>query len=391
MSAKIKKISINGGIGFDYTAETLREDTKKQTGDLEININSSGGSVYDAFEIYNEIMEYRKKNNAKVTMVFNGLVASAASYLAMAATERVAYDNSVFMIHNAMIGAIGDHRTMEFWSQDLEKTDRVIATAYAKASGNSIEKVLDFMSIGQDNNGTYFYGQEIIDSGFANKLIDTDIDSDKENTITESKMMVLNFNKKLSNNEYDHDKISAMISDVKLNAHNNNENIGEERMERKDILAALLVLKTNNGITLPEIAKELNLGSLLITDEQKANIAKHNSIIKLCGEADPVEFIEGLMKERKENAIAVRSAKMTESFGVEIFEDTKKANKARVYAEKVLGDAELTDEKVNEIKEDELYKQLALERSDIDSPENVIVIHEESNKINTATTKVVDY
>ncbi len=172
----------------------------------------------------------------------------------------------------------------------------------------------------------------------------------------------------------------------KLNAHNN-ENIGDKKMDKKEILAALVTLKTNLEVTLPEIAKSLSLESLLITDDQRNIIAKHNKVKELCGESDPVEFMEGLIKERKENALAVRSARMTEEFGVETFEDTKKANKARLYAEKVLGDAELTKEKINEIKEDELYKQLALERSDIDNPDNQLGVHEDvDKKINTVET-----
>jgi hypothetical protein len=165
-------------------------------------------------------------------------------------------------------------------------------------------------------------------------------------------------------------------------------NILEEenkRMDKKEILAALGTLKANLEVTLPEIAKTLGLESLLITDEQKTNLAKHNSVIKLCGTVDPVELIEGLKKERKENADAVRSAKITESFGVEVFEDTKKANKARVYAVKVLGNDELTDEKVNEIKADELYKTLALERSDINNPDNEIGELDKKNQVISKT------
>jgi len=175
------------------------------------------------------------------------------------------------------------------------------------------------------------------------------------------------------------DAVDVGAMEQKLNADNNIDDIGEKKMTKKEILAALGVMKTNLEVTLPEIAKELNLESLIITDEQKANLVKHNSIIKLCGEVNPVEFIEGLVAERKENAIAIRSAKITESFGVEVFEDTKKANDARSYALSVLGDAELTEEKVNEIKESAIYKKLALERSDYDSDENELGIKEDAN------------
>ncbi|MCK4814649.1 Clp protease ClpP, partial [bacterium] len=234
-----KKISVNGGIGFEFTADILRENLLNESGDIEINLNSSGGSVYDAFEIYNEIINYRNRTGSKVTIMLNGLVASAAAYLSMAATERIAYDNSVFMIHNAEIIAYGDYRTMEFWGTDLKKTDKVIASAYSKASGRSLTDIHNYMSDNMDNNGTYFYGQEIVNAGFASKIIDTETDKDRQNSITESKMMILNFNKTMKPVTYDHEKIIAML---KTNTQQGKENIGEERMEKKDILAALLVL-----------------------------------------------------------------------------------------------------------------------------------------------------
>jgi len=176
----------------------------------------------------------------------------------------------------------------------------------------------------------------------------------------------------------------------KTNTQQGKENIGEKRMDKKEILAALGTLKTNLEVTLPEIAKALNLESLLITDEQKETLAKHNSIVKLVGDTDPVEFIESLIKERKENAASVRSALIDKEFGPVEFPDTKKANSARIYAEKILGSDELTKEKLNEIKEDELYKKLSLERSDINDKSNIFGVVDGKEESKT-TLKVVDY
>ena len=179
--------------------------------------------------------------------------------------------------------------------------------------------------------------------------------------------------------------------DQKTNTQQGKENIGEERMDKKEILAALGTLKTNLEITLPEIAKALNLESLLITDSQKANLAKHNTIVKLCGDTDPVELIEGLVKEKKENTASVRSAKIDKEFGPVEFADTKKVNDARGYAEKILGSDELTEKKLNEIKEDAIYKKLAAERQDITSDENELGMGEKDKKTNSTTPEVVDY
>ena len=375
----IKKININGGIGFDYTIDSLRNDLKDNTGDLEISLSSAGGSVYDAFELYNEINKYKKDTGSKVTVMISGLVASAASYLSMAADERVAMDNSVFMLHNAMMVAMGDHRVMDFWNEDLKKTDKVIQKAYAKATGISQKEISEMMSAGVDNNGTWLYGEEIVNSGFADKMINTEDTKDKENSLTESKIMFANFKKNLKPDNYDHEKVVAMIKE--------NEIVKGEVMNKEEILKALLTLKTNLGITLPEIAEHLGLKELVVTDEQKSAVIKLNAIKKLCGEKDPIEVINELQAEKKVNEVAVRSAKLNEAFGLPKIDE--KENLARGYAENLLGADELTEDKIKEIKENAVFIKLAADIADVNSDFNEIGISE--SKVNVVDNKIVEY
>lgn len=374
----MKKINISGGIGYDYTAEQFRESIKNESQDLDLHISSGGGSVYEAFEIYNEMVDYRKKTGAKIIATLNGIVASAASYIAMGADERIAYDNSVFMIHNAGMVVAGDHRIMGFWADDLKKTDNVIATAYSKATGKSKQEVLNLMAESPDNNGTYFYGADIVENGFANRMIESGEDLDKQNGITQGKINYINFAKTLKPEEYDHERITAML------------NIKEEKgatVTKEEILNGLANLKTNNGVTLPEIAKHLKLDDQLITDDQKAKLNDLDGIVKLCGDKKPADLINEMLTEKKENAVKVRNAALTEAFGTEVYETTKKTNKARKYAETLLGKDELTEEKINEIKADEIYLSLAGEHADIDSKENILGISESIKKEN----KVEEY
>jgi len=382
----IKKINISGGIGYDFTAEDFRKSTKDETGDLELSINSGGGSVYEAFEIYNEMISYRKRNNSKITAVLNGFVASAASYLSMGATERHAYDNSVFMIHNASMPVFGDHRTMRFWSEDLEKTDKVIALAYSKASKKPTNEVLELMSVGQDNNGSYFYGEEIVNSGFATSILESGETLDKDNSITESKMNYVNFNKNIEPIEYDHEKIVAMI-----NTTNSQQaldiNKGDKMDKLNELLNDLVNFKTNGDITLMDIAKKLGLETQVITEDQKVNLAGYEAVKKICGDESPVDLINGLLAEKKENAEKVRTATFNELFGSEIHETTKKENTYRTYANTYFGNDELTEEKINAFKEDSIAKKLAAEYADINSDENVIGESVETVKINKSEMK----
>jgi len=378
------KINVTGGIGYDFTAETLREKLNSHTGDFELHINSPGGDIYDGIEIYNEIMRYRRETGSKVTAYFSGFVASAASYLSMAASERIAYDNSVFMLHNASMVAIGDNRVFQFWADDLKKTDRVIAKAYSKVTGKSETDILELMASGEDNNGTYLYGEEIKEAGFADQILDSEDGGDKENKTKESKILYANFQKNAKAKEYDHDRIVALVKDFEIqnNAKPNSREAdkkGESMSKKIEALDTLKVFKENGELTLKEAAVHLGLESQVITDEQKKNLSAFGKIKSLSGETDPVEFVNGLIAEREENAVKVRKAMMTEEFGPEKHPETGKENKVRTYADKVLSGKELNEETLKELKEDSIYKSLKAEQADVNSEWNRIETKENTN------------
>ena len=152
------------------------------------------------------------------------------------------------------------------------------------------------------------------------------------------------------------------------------KNKGEGMSKKEEALQTLKTLKANAEITILEIASEIGLESQIITDEQKTNLSKFNAVKALCGETDPADFVSNLLTEKKENAAKVRKAKLNEVFGE--LKINEKENKARVYAEKILGDAELTEEKINEVKEDSIFKSLAAEIADVDSDLNRIGVSE---------------
>lgn len=103
-------ILIDGEIGWDMTSSQFANELKKETGDFEIHISSGGGSVFQGISIYNQIKAYSR---GKVTVVIVSLAASMASYIALAADEVKAYDNAVYMIHNASSVTWGDYRVMQ--------------------------------------------------------------------------------------------------------------------------------------------------------------------------------------------------------------------------------------------------------------------------------------
>lgn len=109
--------------------------------DVEVMINSGGGSVYDASEIYTALRSHSGNVQTKVV----GLAASAASVIAMAGNTLSMSPTAKMMIHNASTIAFGDYRDMDKTSDLLQATNKAIASAYRSKSGMSEDELLNLM------------------------------------------------------------------------------------------------------------------------------------------------------------------------------------------------------------------------------------------------------
>ena len=105
---------------------------------LELSINSPGGDVYEGIAIFNAIREVAKTHPVVVTI--NGLAASMASYIALAARTVdgnavvKASDNSIFMIHNPYTGMYGDYKKFEKTASYLKQLAGALSGVYQSVS-----------------------------------------------------------------------------------------------------------------------------------------------------------------------------------------------------------------------------------------------------------------
>ncbi|NCD09941.1 MAG: Clp protease ClpP [Negativicutes bacterium] len=109
--------------------------------DLEIEINSGGGSVFAGSEIYTAIKEYKGDVIVKVV----GIAASAASVIAMAGKKVVMSPTAQMMIHNASGIARGDHNEMTHVAGILKSVNETVANAYRIKSGMDQKSLLSMM------------------------------------------------------------------------------------------------------------------------------------------------------------------------------------------------------------------------------------------------------
>ncbi|ADU30986.1 head maturation protease, ClpP-related [Evansella cellulosilytica] len=130
--------------------------------DLEVEINSGGGSVWAGSEIYT-LLKSCKQN---VVVNIMGIAASAASVAAMGGKLIRIAPTGQIMIHNSMSGASGDHRELEHAAEMLKGVDRSIANAYILKTGKNMEELLSLMA-----KETYMGAKEAKELGFADEIM----------------------------------------------------------------------------------------------------------------------------------------------------------------------------------------------------------------------------
>jgi ATP-dependent Clp endopeptidase proteolytic subunit ClpP len=109
--------------------------------EIKLRINSPGGDVFDGVAIYNAL----KNHKAKVTAHVDGLAASAASFVAMAADHIVMPSNSFMLVHNASGFAMGQADDMRAVASDLDRIDKSMTATYVARTGQSAARVRSLM------------------------------------------------------------------------------------------------------------------------------------------------------------------------------------------------------------------------------------------------------
>lgn len=130
--------------------------------DLEIEINSPGGDISAASEIYTAIRGYGK-GSKKTNIV--GSAYSAGSVIAMA-SESYMSPTAMMMIHKVSRGAVGNSDDMDKMSQVLKVADQTVANAYIAKSGMSMKDALKMMS-----EETWLTAQQAKDKGLIDGIM----------------------------------------------------------------------------------------------------------------------------------------------------------------------------------------------------------------------------
>ena len=149
---------------FGLTAQGFIEEIKsyKDT-PISLHINCVGGDVFEGMAIYNVL----KKRTARTTVYIEGIAASMGSVIALAGDEVVMAENSLFMIHNAWGGAMGEATEIRKTAALLDKISGEIADIYTKKTNLPYNRVKEMM-----DEETWLSADEAFNLGFIDSISD---------------------------------------------------------------------------------------------------------------------------------------------------------------------------------------------------------------------------
>ena len=132
---------INDQVANIVQAQLLFLESTDASKDIQIYINSPGGSVYAGLGIY-DTMQFIKPN---VATICTGMAASMAAVLLCAGEKgkRSGLTHSRVMIHQPMGGAQGQASDIEITAKEIITLKQELYNIIAKHSGQSYDKVYE--------------------------------------------------------------------------------------------------------------------------------------------------------------------------------------------------------------------------------------------------------
>lgn len=152
-----------GGISPEAFAMALNSIT---TPEINLRINSPGGSYFSA-----RMMEQTIKNHpSKINAIVEGCAASAMSYVALACDTVKMAPSAFFMIHRAMTESFGNADDLLKTVDLLNKTDLALVQTFSESTGQSPDQIKEWMAA-----ETWFTAAEAVKYGFADSIVENPI------------------------------------------------------------------------------------------------------------------------------------------------------------------------------------------------------------------------
>ncbi|MCL2487770.1 MAG: Clp protease ClpP [Oscillospiraceae bacterium] len=149
----------------DFLADLKKVETSKK---LRIRIHSAGGNAYEALTIHNRLKEMSGKG-VEIEVIVDGVAMSGGSLIMCAGDSVKVFPGSLVMIHCCWVFMFGGYNAAELRkaADSNDAVDRSQAAIYHAKTGLSLDELTGMLE-----RETYMTGQEAIDSGFADEMVE---------------------------------------------------------------------------------------------------------------------------------------------------------------------------------------------------------------------------
>ena len=158
---------INDQVSDSLVAQLLFLEAEDPDKDIQIYINSPGGSVTAGLAIYDTMQQI----SPNVVTICFGVAASMGAFLLSGGTKgkRLALPNSRIMIHQPLGGAQGQAVEIEIQAKEILFLKKTLNSLLAEHTNQSLEK------INEDTERDYFLSPaEAVEYGLIDKVIKND-------------------------------------------------------------------------------------------------------------------------------------------------------------------------------------------------------------------------
>lgn len=144
-----------------------------ETKNVELHINSYGGSVFASVAIFN----YLNTLDKDITVIIDGLAASGASLIAMAGKTIKMPKNTVMMIHRASTFGYGNCNDLREVADTLEKLDNsIVMQTYLKRFKGTSKELHSLV-----DSETWLSAQDCFNNGLCDEIIELKTEKEPEN------------------------------------------------------------------------------------------------------------------------------------------------------------------------------------------------------------------
>lgn len=153
----------------DVTPKSIR-DALSELGavkNLDIHINSYGGSCIAGNAIINILDNYRKKNGTSLNVYIEGIAASMGSGIASVGNNVYMADNALYMIHKPWSFAIGNADDMRKEINVLDTVEDTLVANYMRRFNGTEDELRKMMA-----DETWLTAEEAKEHGFVDEIIE---------------------------------------------------------------------------------------------------------------------------------------------------------------------------------------------------------------------------